>query len=56
MHKVMSMVRATDDDHETDRPRVSVITIFLNADKFLAEAIGSVLAQILRGSGVFVSR
>jgi glycosyltransferase involved in cell wall biosynthesis len=33
------------DRHRDDRPRVSVITIFLNAEKFLIEAIGSVLAQ-----------
>ena len=33
------------DDHDTDRPRVSVITVFLNAGKFLTDAIDSVLAQ-----------
>jgi glycosyltransferase involved in cell wall biosynthesis len=36
---------ATDDDHETSCPRVSIITIFLNAEKFLPEAVDSVLAQ-----------
>ena len=45
MHKAMLMARATDDDHKTCRPRVSIITIFLNAEKFLSEAIDSVLAQ-----------
>ncbi|HEY3148214.1 MAG TPA: glycosyltransferase family 2 protein [Dongiaceae bacterium] len=32
-------------EHSARRPRVSVITIFLNAERYLAEAIESVLAQ-----------
>jgi glycosyltransferase involved in cell wall biosynthesis len=32
-----------------DSPRVSIITIFLNADRFIAEAIDSVLAQDIGG-------
>ena len=37
--------------HETSavvHPRVSVITIFLNAERFLTEAVESVLAQTFR--------
>jgi glycosyltransferase involved in cell wall biosynthesis len=45
MQKETLTARTTNDDHDTNRPRVSVITAFLNAGKFLAEAIDSVLAQ-----------
>jgi glycosyltransferase involved in cell wall biosynthesis len=43
--KGVGTTRVTDDDHGTGRPRVTVITSFLNAEKFLTEAIDSVLAQ-----------
>jgi glycosyltransferase involved in cell wall biosynthesis len=33
------------DDHHSDHPRVSVITIFLDGEAFLADAVESVLAQ-----------
>jgi glycosyltransferase involved in cell wall biosynthesis len=46
MQKVMSTAFAAD-NRGMDHPRVSVITIFLNEEKFLTEAINSVLAQTL---------
>jgi glycosyltransferase involved in cell wall biosynthesis len=32
-------------ERETSRPRVSVITVFLNAERFISEAVESILAQ-----------
>src|SRR5205823_2657445 len=44
-----SMVRlAMKDDRESAEPLISVITIFLDAERYLAEAVESVFAQTLR--------
>jgi glycosyltransferase involved in cell wall biosynthesis len=43
-----STISNNDTERVTARPRVSVITIFLNAERFISEAIESVLAQDFR--------
>jgi glycosyltransferase involved in cell wall biosynthesis len=45
MRAAMTTARMESGTSEIRTPRVSVITIFLNAERFLAEAIESVLAQ-----------